>query len=53
MITTVEIYYGYATGDPSQAVIIQVLQFKDLALIFLYVSHFLSECSAGKSVVLL
>jgi hypothetical protein len=49
MIVTLEIYYGYDKGDPSRAEIIQVLQMKDVAVTFLYISRFLSGCSAGES----
>jgi len=49
MIMTLEIYYAYDKNDPTRAEIIQVLQSKDVAVTFLYVSRFLSGCSAGKS----
>ncbi len=50
MIITLEMYHGYDKGDPSRERIFQVLQFKDIAVICLYISRFLSGCSAGKSV---
>lgn len=48
MIITLEIYYGYDTGDPHRAAIIQALEFKDVAITLLYISRFLSGCSAGE-----
>ncbi len=49
MIIALEIYHGYDKGDPSLATISQVLQFKNVAIVSLYLSRFLSGCSAGKS----
>ncbi len=47
MIIALEIYHSYDKGDPSRETIAQVLQFKDVAVISLYLSRFLSGCSAG------
>jgi hypothetical protein len=48
MIITLEIYYGYTTGDPDLSMISSTLENKDIAVLLLYVSRFLSGWSAGK-----
>ena len=50
MIIALEMYHAYDQGDPSRKRISQVLQFKDIAVACLYLSRFLSGCSAGKCV---
>ncbi len=48
MIITLEIYHGYTKGDPDRVTIINVLENKGIAVALLYISRFLSGCSAGK-----
>jgi len=48
MIVTLVIYHGYTKGDPDRLTIMNVLENKDIAVIFLYISRFLSGWSAGK-----
>lgn len=48
MIITLVIYHGYTIGDPDLETIANVLKNKDIAVILLYISRFLSGWSAGK-----
>jgi hypothetical protein len=48
MIITLEIYYGCTKGDPDLLVINSTLENKEIAVLLLYVSRFLSGWSAGK-----
>ena len=48
MIITLAIYHGYTTDDPDPLTIYETLKNKDVAVVLLYISRFLSGWSAGK-----
>jgi hypothetical protein len=48
MIITLEIYHAYTIGDPDRITINNALENKDIAVVLLYISRFLSGWSAGK-----
>jgi MFS family permease len=48
MIITLEVYHGYTKDDPDQLTIFETLKNKDIAVVLLYISRFLSGWSAGK-----
>ena len=47
MIITLYIYRGHETNDPDQTTVDKARKNKDIAIVFFYISRFLSGFSAG------
>ena len=50
MVITLYIYHGYEVNNLTRDIIDQVMENKNIAIVLLYMSRFLSGCSAGECV---
>ena len=48
MVVTLNVYSAFDQGDPDLATIARALENKEIAIALLYLSRFLSGCSAGQ-----